>query len=160
MLQRNAQTDHIWFATPKRFTGIALLSLAASGVLLQLGSEDTEKDFFWDRFPHFSVSLIRSFGRGRLLSRWNLFPCKYRRNRTCLQTHSSTKTLRHVAKLEMYSEHTFWCPGDSKKSTNISTYGMYPSFLHFLFVWKLKESNLFSFWSNKPSFFHVSCDAS
>ena len=88
---------------------------------------------------HFSVSLIRSFGRGRPLSWWNLFACKYRRNCTCLQRHSSTKTIRYVTKLEMYSEHTFWCPGDAKKSTNISTYGMYPSFLHFLFVWKLKR---------------------
>ena len=30
---------------------------------------------------------------------------------------------------------------------------MYPSFFHFLFVWKLKEANLFAFWSNTPSFF-------
>ena len=44
----------------------------------------------------------------------------------------------------------FRCPGNAKKSTNISTYSMYPSFLHFLFVWKLKESNLSSFWSNTP----------
>ena len=28
---------------------------------------------------------------------------------------------------------------------------MHPSFLHFLFVWKLIESNLFSFWTNTPS---------
>ena len=89
MFQRNAQTDHIWFARPKRFSGIMLLSLAASGVLLQLGSEGTEKDFFWDRFPHFSVLLIRSFGRGRPLWRRSLFLCKYRwKVCTCLQRHS------------------------------------------------------------------------
>ena len=56
----------------------------------------------------------------------------------------------------------FDAPEMRKKSTNISTYGMYPSFLHFLFVCILKESNLFSFWSNTPAFFdaNVHCDAS
>ena len=53
-------------------------------------------------------------------------------------------------------------PRRCEKFTNISTYSMYPSFLHFFFVWKLKESNLFSFWSNTPAFFdaNVHCDAS
>ena len=46
-------------------------------------------------------------------------------------------------------------PRDAEKFTNISTYGMYPSFLHFLFIWKLKESNLFCFWSNTPSLFNT-----
>ena len=124
---------------PKRFSGITLLSLAAAGVLL--GSEDTEKNSFWERFPHFSVLLISFFCRGRLLSWWNLFPCKYRRNCTYLQRLSSTKTLWYVTKLEMLEMQ--------KQITNISTYGMYPWFLHFL--WKLKESNLFSFRSNTPS---------
>ena len=131
MLQRNAQRDRIWFATPKRFSGITLLSLAASGVLLQLGSEDTEKDVFWDRFPRFSVLLIRSFGRGRPLSRWSLIPCKYRRNCTCLQRHSS-RPFDMLISLKCIANALFDASGDAKKFTNISAYGMYPSFLHFL----------------------------
>ena len=146
--------------------GIMQSSLAASGVLL--GSEDTWKDSFsgtdftfrccwWglsvggNRF-HGEVC-FQAISNGTALSFRNIRPPR---------PFDMLLSLKCIAK-------TLCDASEIRK--NIP---MCPSFFHFLSFWKLKESDLFSFWSNTPSLCaqwwyakvnvwllcHVSCDAS
>ena len=62
---------------------------------------------FWDRFSHFSVSLIRPFGEG---GRFRGEVCFRANIDGAALAFGYRKTLRYNNKLKMYSEHTFWCP--------------------------------------------------